>query len=227
MSKSIKTLLAGSVAWMAAAAFPAEEQELAVLSASVDLGDMALGECTSGCAVMGIVGGELVQGIKTDQGHTVLAFIEAGDLRELLLPLPNFDREFLDAVDTGDCVADCIAFFLLDDRWIFVHRDSEGRGIVRATRASSEAPLSRLPHPSTRIGKSADTAFTNDECPHSVTKTIVECGCYKDPKDTDWMIMKFIARIEIRDCNGVLIDLDYLEQEIGYPASSGCLCRYF
>ena len=149
-----------------------------MLSGSTDLNEMALGNCTSACSVWGAVGGVPVLGVKDAYGNTVLSVLE-GFRQGTPLPFANLDAEFLDAVDTGDCVSDCARILNMDGHWVFVYRDAAGGGVVRISPTSDDR---------------TDPSILLTEAPKCPTVTVEakECGRYLDEDNPSIMIMKFI-----------------------------------
>ena len=183
-----------------------------MLSCSTDLNEMALGNCTSACSVWGAVGGVPVLGVKDAYGNTVLSVLE-GFRQGTPLPFANLDAEFLDAVDTGDCVSDCARILNMDGHWVFVYRDAAGGGVVRISPTSDDR---------------TDPSILLTEAPKCPTVTVEakECGRYLDEDNPSIMIMKFILVTTYVDCDGNVTKFTHRPQEIACHASNGCLCGY-
>ena len=208
----MKGLLKCLVGFAALWGFASAADRLAVLSGSTDLTEMALGDCTSACSVWGTVGGVPVLGIKDANGNTVLKILD-GFREGTPLPFSDLDAVFLEAVDTGNCVSDCARVLKLDGHWVFVYRDAAGGGVVSISPTSNKET-----EPSILLSEAPD-------CP-TVTVEVIDCGCYLDDDNPTIMIMKYILKTTRVDCDGSVIDFEHEPQEVAYPASNGCLCKY-
>lgn len=120
--------LAAMAALLAAAATASDQPPLVLTADKDDLNDMELG-CESDCSVMGTVGGVPVMVNQDHNGTTTLKFLGSGALTELTLP--SLDAKFLEAADTGSCLAACRAVVKMGEWWAFIEKDEEGAGTVR------------------------------------------------------------------------------------------------
>ena len=186
-------------------------------SVTADLSDMAVPGCFSECSVIGTIGGALALAIKDAYGHTTIDFIDDASLPRgrNVRNLPSFDREFLETVDTSDCVSDCVVTLIVDHRFTLVYRDAAGGGLVHVSEND-------LPFRSEALASSA----ADEECKHTYVHTLLNCGCIADKKAPGRLIMKVVYLVEEFDCTGQLVDFYHHVDEISYSASSGCLCRY-